>query len=318
MENPVSMKPRTTPKDFFLWVGAMAALYTSAVAFITLLFQYIDYAFPDSVTGAYYYDPYSGPIRFAMASLVVLFPTFLILMRLIRRGIEADATRADIWIRRWALFLTLFIAGITLIIDLITLINTFLGGELTTRFILKVAVVFLVIGAGFLHFLSDLWGYWVRNPGRARLVGYGAALAVAIAVISGFFIVGSPEQARLARFDQQKVADLQSIQWQVVSYWQQKQKLPTALVDLGDPISGFIVPRDPQSGESYGYRIVALPRTFEVCATFNTESAGNAATVDRVAVPARPIENENWYHGVGETCFERTIDPERYPPFTKQ
>ena len=154
-------KPRVTPKDFFLWVGAMAALYASVVSFITLLFHYIDYAFPDPALESYYYaDPYSGPIRFAIASLIVLFPLFLVLMRLIRRDITREPLRAEIWIRRWVLYLTLFVAGITIAVDLITLINTFLGGDLTTRFVLKILVVFLIVGAGFLHFLADLRGYW--------------------------------------------------------------------------------------------------------------------------------------------------------------
>ena len=27
--------------------------------------------------------------------------------------------------------------------------------------------------------------------------------------------------------------------------------------------------------------------------------------------------SESWQHGAGDTCFERTIDPERYPPYSK-
>jgi hypothetical protein len=27
------------------------------------------------------------------------------------------------------------------------------------------------------------------------------------------------------------------------------------------------------------------------------------------------IEDSNWAHGAGNTCFEREIDPERYPPY---
>jgi hypothetical protein len=26
---------------------------------------------------------------------------------------------------------------------------------------------------------------------------------------------------------------------------------------------------------------------------------------------------DNWQHASGQTCFERTIDPSFYPPFTK-
>jgi hypothetical protein len=57
--------------------------------------------------------------------------------------------------------LTLFIAALTGLIDLITLINTFLGGEITTRFGLKVAIVLLIAIGVFLHFLADLKGYWI-------------------------------------------------------------------------------------------------------------------------------------------------------------
>ena len=134
-------KPKTTPKDFFLWAGAMVALYVSVFSLITLLFEYTNYAFPDALD--YYVDPYSGSIRFAMASLIVLFPIFLLLMRLIRNDIVRSPEKRDLWIRRWALYLTVFVAGAAIAIDLITLINYFLGGDLTTRFALKVVIVLL-------------------------------------------------------------------------------------------------------------------------------------------------------------------------------
>src|SRR3989344_5674775 len=162
-------KPKVTPKDFFLWIAAMVALYVSVISFIALLFDYINYAFPDVLN--YYVDPYSGSIRYEIASIVVLFPVFLVLMRLIRNDIQALPEKRDLWVRRWALFLTVFIAGATVIGDLITLINYFLGGEITMRFVLKVIVLLLVAGGVFLHFLADLRGYWNKEPQRARMVG---------------------------------------------------------------------------------------------------------------------------------------------------
>src|SRR3989344_9571800 len=213
-------RAKTTPKDFFLWAGAMITLYAGVVAFITLLFNYINYTFPDPLR--YYTDPYSSGIPYQMASLIVLTPVFLILMRIIRKNIERDPSRAEIWVRRWALFLTVFAAGATIVGDLIVLLTTFLSGEeLTFAFLLKVLVVLLVAGAGFMHFMADLWGYWVQNPGRARMVNWSVGVLVIFAIIAGFFIVGTPGQAREYRLDQQKVNDLQSIQSQVVYYWQQ-------------------------------------------------------------------------------------------------
>ena len=308
-------KPKATPKDFFLWLGAVVTLYASIGALITLLFQYIDYAFPDPLQN--YVDPFNTAISFAMASLIVLVPASVILFRLIRSDIARDPSRNEVWVRRWALVLTLFLAGAVVIGDLIALINTFLNGDLTTRFILKVAVVLLVAGLAFFHFLADLRGYWNAHHARANMVGIAAGVLVLAAIVSGFLIIGSPSTQRLLRADQQKVGDLQTIQWQVVNYWQQKQKLPAVLTDLEDPISGFTVPTDRETGAPYEYRVIGTT-SFELCATFNKESLREKAngSVPR-PVSVYGVESENWQHGAGELCFERTIDPERYPPISK-
>lgn len=303
---------KVTAKDFFLWAGAMVALYWSVVSFLVLFFEYIDRAFPDAVTTPYI-DPYGGGIRFAMASLIVLAPLAVVLLRFIRRGIEADASKTEIWVRRWALVFTLFVAGATVAGDLITLINTFLGGELTTRFLLKVLVVLLVAAAGFMHFYADLRGFWRAYPARAKMVGYAFGLTAFLTVAAGFFIIGSPTDIRLMRLDEQKTNDLSNIQWQVVNYWQQKETLPPTLKEAADPFSGNVIPVDPQSGQAYGYSITG-PRSFKLCAVFNRESL--AVNQYGMTYPAKEGVDENWKHGTGETCFERTIDPERYPPYS--
>lgn len=298
----------------------MVALYGGVVAFIGLLFDYINYAFPSGFDYYMYGNPYQGSVAYEMASLIVLAPLCLILMRLIRRDIAQDASRAHVWVRRWALFLTLFVAGATIAIDLIVLITTFLNGEaLTAAFLLKVAVVLLVAGAGFLHFMADLWGYWTKNPGLAKSVTWAVGALVVLSIISGFFIIGTPSQARQQRMDEQRVSDLQNIQWQVVTYWQQKQALPKSIDDLVDPISGYSNPADPETGAAYVYRATG-PMSFELCASFGTEYRAPAASSVRptTAVPAgEKLGWDSWAHGVGETCYTRTIDPERYPPYTK-
>ena len=312
-DGSIMEKPKTTPKDFFLWAGAMVALYAGVVAFITLLFQYINYTFPDPLR--YYSDPYSSPIPYAMASLIVLTPVFLILMRVIRRNIAADPSRNEIWVRRWALFLTVFAAGATIVVDLIVLLTTFLSGEsLTTAFLLKVLVVLLVAGAGFMHFLADLWGYWAKNQPKARMVNYATGAAVLLAIVAGFFIVGTPQEARLMRFDQEKVYALQNIQSQIVNYWQTKQALPPTLSELNDPLYGMTVPVDPQTGGQYGYEPTSAS-AFKLCAMFNTASRPVLAGYSDPY--GRYMGDQNWEHTAGEVCFDRTIDPERYPPYTK-
>lgn len=290
----------------------MVALYAGTFAFVGLLFDYINYVFPDLALQYYSFDPYRGSISYEMASLIVLAPVLLVLMRVIRKAMQQDPTRREIWVRRWALYLTLFVAGATIVIDLIVLINTFLQGEeLSARFLLKVLVVLLVMGAGFMHFLADLWGYWERNPQYANRVSWGVGLLVVLTIAAGFVIIGSPRTQRMYRIDEQRVQDLQQIQSQIVYYWQSKQSLPAELNDLEDSLSYFTMPIDPETKQAYEYKRQS-PLDFTLCATF---SAPNRLGPDMLQpvysdVPAP----EKWQHGAGRICFDRSIDPQRYPP----
>ncbi|MEK7602248.1 MAG: DUF5671 domain-containing protein [Patescibacteria group bacterium] len=307
---------KTTPKDFFLWLGAIIALYGAITSIITLLFEYVNYSFPDQLAG--YGDPYGGSVRFAMASLIVLVPTTVVLFRIIRGTIIKESGKASIWVRRWALGLTLFIATITILIDLVYLINTFLGGEITTRFELKVLIILLVAAGVFMHFLADLRGYWIENVQKGNMVGVAVGVLAIATIVAGFFIVGSPSHVRDLRYDDQKVSDLQNIQYQLTNYFQQKRALPKTLDELNDPLTNTIVPVDGQTGTAYTYE-VKTPLSFSLCATFNAptpDTAGRGNYGKDVSYP-QPIGpdplNENWKHGVGETCFDRTIDPTKYP-----
>lgn len=295
-----------------MWAGAMITLYASIVAFIGLVFDYINYVFPDTALVSYYSDPYTSGIAYEMAALIVLAPTCLILMRVIRRDIARNEERGQVWVRRWALFLTLFAAGAAIVVDLIVLLTAFLSGEeLTLRFLLKVLLVLLIAAAGFMHFIADIRGYWVEFPKRAQYVNWAVAALVAITVIAGFFIVGSPSQARQMRLDQERVGHLTSIQSEITHYFQSKQKLPATLNELADPLSYFVVPVDPATGASYEYRLVDS-KTFELCATFTMQSdARSEATRAKMSAMS-----ENWQHEAGRTCFTRgPIDPELYPAY---
>jgi hypothetical protein len=258
-----------------------------------------------------------------MASIIVLLPLYMFLARLIRNDAVRDSSRNEIWVRRWALILTLFVAGVAIAVDLITLLTTFLNGEeLTTAFLLKVLVILLVAAGVFMHFIADLKGYWDAFPLRRRAVGIGVAVLAAVAILAGFFIVGTPSQARLARYDAQKVTDLQDIQYRVTNYYQAKQKLPAKLDELANALNYGPLPTDVQTRQSYVYEATGA-LSFKLCAVFNAPSRANqypspeARTAVPVGIGGKPGISDNWQHGAGETCFARTIDPSFYPPLSK-
>lgn len=145
----------TSPKDVFLHLFSIIALYISAGSFIVLIFQYIGIAFPDSLD---YYGMQTayGAIRWAIATLIIVFPAYVGSIWLLHRGyMENSATRA-LRTRKWLIYFTLFAAAAIIAGDLVALIYNFLNGDLTVRFMLKAATVFLVSGSVFGYYIGEI------------------------------------------------------------------------------------------------------------------------------------------------------------------
>lgn len=301
---PILKKMKTTAKDFFLHLAAMVSLYAGTIALLNLLFRVINVAYPQ--IDRYFFGP---SISLPVAVLIVVFPLFLFLNNVLRKSYEQEPERKQLAIRRWLVYITLFVTGIAVSGDLITLIYFFLDGrELTAGFLLKVLAVLVVAGGLFSYFLQDLKDGLtptIRNYWRIL-----AGILVIGSIIAGFTVIGSPRSQRMIRFDADKISDLQSIQWQIINYWQQKGSLPETLTDLTDPISGYNVPKDPQSKEDYRYRKVK-GMVFELCADFNIE-ATSATNLTKPYMMGGEV-SESWMHKTGMQCFERTIDPKLYP-----
>lgn len=303
--NPNNMNTqisKTGPKDVFLNTLSFGVLYGSIVSFLTMIFQYVNYTFPDPLV--FWQARILETVRTSTSVLVVMFPIFLILAWMIEKDFKANPEKRNLKFRKWLTYLTLFAAAVTVIVDLIILVNRFYSGDLTTQFFLKVAVVLAVAAGTFAYYLWDV----KRKPGdksrRPKNVAWAVGVIVLVSVIAGFFIVGSPAEQREKRFDEQRVEDLHDIQSRIVNYWSRKGTLPVTIGDLEDELSGFKLPVDPETKENYEYILLDILE-FELCATFNTEMDSRAEGELRIRDPLI----YSWEHGEGRTCFPRTIDP---------
>jgi hypothetical protein len=302
-----------SPKYVFLHLFVFALLYLSVVSFITLLFQYITILFPDQLQG-YLYGSYDS-IRWTSSTLLVCYPTFLGLSWLLQRDMRKEPSLREMRIRKWLLSLTLFVSAITVIVDLIQVVYRFYGGEITTQFFLKLLTVMAVAGVVFGYYF---WEYRREDsPSRMpKMFGWATGAAVVIAIVSGFFIAGSPSEQRGVRFDEQRVSDLQSLQAEVIAYWQQHDALPADLTELNNSLSGYTVAVDPELGTHYEYHVTG-ELNFQLCAEFDTESTADASKrYPDYAMGG--VVGTNWNHGGGRVCFERTIDPAVLKPLTKE
>ncbi|MFH1509564.1 MAG: DUF5671 domain-containing protein [Candidatus Nealsonbacteria bacterium] len=311
MENTTNTNSKSTPKDFFLHLLNITTFYIAVINFITLFIQYINVLFPDLLN--FYYTGITNSVRLSMSILLISVPVYILTSWMLGKDLKEDPNRRDLGLRKWLIYLTLFIAAITIIVDLITLTNNFLSGELTVQFFLKIFIVLIVAVSVFGYYIWDLKRKDREMSKLPKKFAWVLSFIVLASIILGFFIIGSPADQRDRRFDEQRVSDLQLLQGQIVNYWDQKDALPQKLEELEDSISGYSIPKDPEAKESYEYRIVNS-LVFELCATFKT-SNDDFGSVSGAIDPYyyRGISSkQNWEHEEGRTCFERTIDPDLY------
>ena len=136
----------------------MVTLYTSAISFVTLVFQIINYYVPDQLTSYEYYyrDGILSTMRWAIAGLIVMFPAYLVTMKFLSASYHEEPSKRKLGVRKWLVYLTLLIAALIALVDLVSLIYTFLEGDLTMRFFLKVTTVFFMAGSIFYYYFTDI------------------------------------------------------------------------------------------------------------------------------------------------------------------
>lgn len=302
---------KTTPKDFFLYAFAAGSLYFSATTLIALLWQLINVWLPETTISPYETESVGSVLRWSVAMLIIIFPAYVAAMWHIGKEIDKEHGKTELWVRRWFIWATLFIAAVTMLGNLVYLVYMLLDGDIALRFILKAIAVGVVAKAVFAYH----WYILKREPGKGiktrRQIAIGASAFVGAAIIAAFVAAGSPAFARATRNDNQRVNDLQNLQWQITSYWQQKEELPTTLDALVDGAAPMPLPVDPKTKQPYRYQARGAYE-FVLCATFETDvSESPSPDKEGYLPPTTPV---TWSHAAGDTCYVRTIDPERYPP----
>jgi len=300
------METTNTARNFVLQLGSLIALYVSVSALIAVIFGVINTLHPDQAEGYWAYESAQQSIRFGIAMLIVFFPTYIVLTRFVNK-IRRIETGTYLVLTKWLVYLSLLVGGAILLGDLVTVILTYLNGEVTLRFILKAVSLLVIIGAAFYYYILDARGYWNTHEKDSQLYAGGAAIVVIVALVFGFMHSDTPKEARDMKLDQEQINDLSDMEWRINDHYQINKSLPATIQEL---YVGIPTPEAPEGREAYSYSIVDED-TYELCATFTNPSMDNGNTVTRPmpAVMDESMKNpyNNWDHGEGRTCFERTV-----------
>ncbi len=297
-------------REAFLYLVLFATLYTTAFNVGHVAFLLIERWMPDAVR-ARWASEVAG-LRSALAGLLIAFPVFLILSRVIGRRLAREPEARGSLVRRWLTYITLFTAALVLIGDLIALVTGVLSGELTSRFVLKVIVVFLIAGIVFVHYLTGLRAEESErgDTGGPRWLARAGGAAVLVVIAIGLFQLGSPAGERLRQLDRQRVAHLRGIVQAIDQFYLEEKRLPRSIDELLDRPDGIspVTVEDPTTRLPYEYRAVDS-LAYELCATFErVDSLPSADGFDSERTA------RFWRHGAGRTCFALRARPPAVAP----
>ena len=300
-------------KHFALQLGALITLYVSLGSLIALLFGIITISFPDVINAYYEHEGATTSIRWGIALLVVFFPAYVTLTRMI--NVNRRATGASyLSITKWLIYLSLVVGGVVLLGDLVSVIYFFLNGDLTVRFLLKALSVLGVVGLAFTYYMLDARAYWQTHEAQSKQYGLITGGVILVLIVFGYTQIETPREVRDMRLDTQQINDLTTIQSFIESSYSMNGVLPETLDELSDRNT---IPTAPEGRASYSYMKTGTT-TFELCATFAVPSSPNQFPSYTGYTDVGIKNPYDWNHKTGRTCFPRIMnDASNAPMVTK-
>jgi len=281
--------------DAFLNLLGLITVGWMSIAIGMILFQIINKFFTDKAID--YVARFSqGPLKFGIASAVILTPIFLAVSAWLHRNYKMGKLNHQSGIHRWLTYLMLLVSALTIIGRLIYQLFRFLDGDYAMAVILKTLVILAIAGGIFGYYLYDLVRRDFSKKSSVSILAMSLVIVVALAsVIGGFIVIDSPATSRSVKFDEQRVNDLTDLDNRINLYYKENQELPE---DLSAPrFSQF---KDPVTDQPYEYQILGEEK-FELCAIFdlkaNTEDSDYRYYADR----------DWYYHEAGRQCFETSV-----------
>jgi hypothetical protein len=206
--------------DGFLYLLAFISLAFWATGAGHLLYVLIDGWFPNTLDQPYVTATLRDRVSLELATIIVAYPIFITVSRVINRQLADRPESADSGVRKWLTDIALVIAATVLLGDAIFFLQSFLHGDLSMRFVLDTLVLFAIVGSIFAYYLSTLRGEPVLTA-RDRSFTAASAAFVVFVLVCGFGNLGSPGRQHALSLDDRRVDDLAFIQSRIAAGYDQ-------------------------------------------------------------------------------------------------
>lgn len=267
--------PKQNAKYAFYFLLSLVALVFMALSVGMIVYSIIDKTVPDVLNN---FAASAPQLKFAISALFIAAPIFYVLTALIRRGLKKGELEKDAGVRRWLTYFIIFISSLVVLGVLISVINAFLSGELTGRFIYKALTVFVIAGAALAYYFYDIKSDKAGATDPIIKIFFWASLVIVVAAfVASWFFVESPTMARDRRLDQTLMNNIANIESAVNNYYDRYKKLPDNLTVLTADSNIYLDTKsltDPATAAPIVYQKTGN-QNFQLCATFRLDSSAD-------------------------------------------
>jgi len=298
--NNASINKNSSAKYAFFYMLSLVSLVFTAISVGIIIFQIINKNIEDPLSqwsGSF--D--SGALKFAISALLVAAPIFYATSRQIFKSLFSGKLDKEAGVRRWLTYFIIFVTSVVMIGWMIGIINMFLGGELTLKFILKALTAIMIAAAVFSFYLYDIKRKEVSGKKDKAVTAYfyGSLIIIVGVFTSSLFIVESPKETRNRKTDEAVINNFSEIDSAMKNYYLEYEKLPENLDVLVLEVN-FLSEDDivhPVEKEKYEYKKTG-DRSYELCVEFKSSNVDNEDI---------RYKNERWLHDAGYQCIEQKI-----------
>lgn len=297
------------PKFAFYYLLSLVALIFTSLALGLIVFSIIDRNVSDVLVFSSAFYNYSF-LRFGIASLLISTPIFFVCLRAINRGLKKNDLTQDSPLRNWLTYFILAVSAVIILGSLVSVVYNFLSGRVTLKSILQFLTVIVIAALIFSYYLYDIKRNQIRKNDRIINVFFVSSLVLIVAVFSAaWFFVESPQMARQRRIDDRLMANINSVESYVNSYYDLKGYLPENLKEVMDEDEIYANPQnffDPETKKEIEYHRLN-DKGFELCANFRADSyqyleRKNKASYDQYTYIDRSKANKQ-----GWNCFQGVL-----------
>jgi cation transport ATPase len=277
----------------FYYLLSLISLGAMALGLGIIVFEVLDKVFVD-VSSSYFS---MQALKTAFSTLIISTPIYYICSHLLSKSIRKNELSLESSLRKWLIYLILLVTSVIMLVWLVSILNSFLNGEMTIKFILKALTALIISAMIFSYYLYNIKQKVVKKKDKIKSIFFVASLLLVIFTL-GLAIVHmeSPQTTRDKKVDEDILRNFDNINMNVNMYYNSNKELPESLEELKSNSNLNVYPDSAVSLDNIEYKKLSEIK-YELCTDFKTSN------LDDKNINLR--YGSNRLHNSGYQCLEQ-------------